>query len=217
MMTIILMMMHQAKRSNMADLAAKDGSQETLVNLVALCVNLALLPLVSDTPHLSFLLFLVLASLHIYSNFRAVSCLVFTSLNSTRLHLLLNNYKKTNVIQTPSFINRQEPVLRPGEPGRVSIRIGVSVNEVKHNEVSQVQAMVDNEDPSCTIHRGSSYLIIISNLATPVDIYRAYIQCYLKVFHEEKILELMAALTAEGWDLQTMALNTEGFSLQYEL
>ena len=30
----------------MADLAAKDGSQETLVNLVALCVNLALLPLV---------------------------------------------------------------------------------------------------------------------------------------------------------------------------
>ena len=30
----------------MADLAAKDGSQETLVNLVALCVNLVLLPLV---------------------------------------------------------------------------------------------------------------------------------------------------------------------------
>ena len=37
---------HQARRNNMADLAAKDGSQETLVNLVALCVNLALLPLV---------------------------------------------------------------------------------------------------------------------------------------------------------------------------
>ena len=91
------------------------------------------------------------------------------------------------------------------------------MNEVKHNEVSQVQAMVDNEDPSCIIQRGSSYIIIISNLATPVDIYRAYIECYLKLFHEEEIPALMSALTAEGWDLQTMALNTEGFSLQYEL
>ena len=33
----------QARRGNMADLAAKDGSQETLVNLVALCCNLLLL------------------------------------------------------------------------------------------------------------------------------------------------------------------------------
>lgn len=38
---------HQARMNNMADVSAKDGSQETLVNLMALIASLILLPLVS--------------------------------------------------------------------------------------------------------------------------------------------------------------------------
>jgi len=205
---------HQARRNNMADLAAKDGSQETLVNLVALCVNLALLPLVSETPGLPFLLFLMLATLHIYSNYRAVSCLVFTSLNSTRLNLLLDSFRETSVIESPVTINYREPVMRPGHSGRVRIRIGVSLGELKKDEVSNVQAMVDNEDPYCIIQRGKEYVIIISNLAAHVDIYRAYLQCYLQTDNVDKILGQM---TASGWDLETLALNTNGFILQFQV
>ncbi|XP_072452937.1 RUS family member 1 isoform X3 [Notamacropus eugenii] len=40
--------MHQARRDNMADVSAKDGSQETLVNLAGLLVSLLLLPLLSE-------------------------------------------------------------------------------------------------------------------------------------------------------------------------
>ncbi len=39
---------HQAKADNISDVAAKDGSQETLVNLAALVINLQILPLVSE-------------------------------------------------------------------------------------------------------------------------------------------------------------------------
>ena len=87
----------QARRGNMADLAAKDGSQETLVNLVALCCNLLLLPLVTAAPWpaLPFLLFLLLAAAHVFANYRAVSCLVLASLNTARLHLLLDRYQLT--------------------------------------------------------------------------------------------------------------------------
>ncbi|XP_043415884.1 RUS family member 1 isoform X6 [Prionailurus bengalensis] len=42
--------MHQARRNNMADVSAKDSSQETLVNLAGLLVSLLMLPLVSDCP-----------------------------------------------------------------------------------------------------------------------------------------------------------------------
>lgn len=35
---------HQARRNNLADVSAKDGSQETLVNLSALIFSLILLP-----------------------------------------------------------------------------------------------------------------------------------------------------------------------------
>ena len=167
----------------------------------------------SDVTGLPFLLFLVLAALHIYSNYRAVSCLVLTSLNSTRLHLLLDRFREANVIESPVTINYLEPVMRPGDTGHVRIRIGVSLDEVKKDEVNQVQAMVDNEDPYCIIQRGKEYGIIISNLATSVDIYRAYLQCYLQRENVDKILEQM---TASGWDLETLALNTNGFTLQFE-
>ncbi|XP_048476864.1 RUS1 family protein C16orf58 homolog, partial [Rhincodon typus] len=39
---------HQAQRDNMADVSAKDGSQETLVNLIGLACSLILTPLISD-------------------------------------------------------------------------------------------------------------------------------------------------------------------------
>ncbi|XP_012495780.1 PREDICTED: RUS1 family protein C16orf58 homolog isoform X2 [Propithecus coquereli] len=42
--------MHQARRNNMADVSAKDSSQETLVNLAGLLVSLLMLPLVSGCP-----------------------------------------------------------------------------------------------------------------------------------------------------------------------
>merc|ERR1719323_1478284 len=85
---------HQALNSNMADLAAKDGSQETLVNLLALCLNLVLLPLVSNDLRLTGGLFVILTVLHVYANYRAVSCLVFSPLNTARLKIVADSWKK---------------------------------------------------------------------------------------------------------------------------
>ena len=126
--------------------------------------------------------------------------------------------------------------MRPGVSGHVSvdrldIRLGVSLSEVKKDEVSQVQSMIDKEEPYCVIRREKEslcatanirwpgkntpeYLIIISNLASPVDIYQAYLKCYLLLEDVDKILIQM---TESGWDLETLALNTEGFTLQFEV
>ena len=106
---------HQALNSNMADLAAKDGSQETLVNLVALCLNLVLLPLVSGDLWLTGVLFIILTLLHIYANYRvfgqnsidscqmpryvqAVSCLVFSTLNSARLEIAVDYWRENGKV-----------------------------------------------------------------------------------------------------------------------
>jgi hypothetical protein len=40
---------HQAKQNNLADVSAKDSSQETLVNLVALLFNIMLLSYIKDS------------------------------------------------------------------------------------------------------------------------------------------------------------------------
>ncbi|KAE9421382.1 hypothetical protein Angca_007286, partial [Angiostrongylus cantonensis] len=51
---------HQARRNNLADVASKDGSQETVVNISALLVSLIILPLVSGKLAVVWSLYLVI-------------------------------------------------------------------------------------------------------------------------------------------------------------
>ena len=51
---------HQARANNISDVAAKDGSQETLVNLFALVLNLMLLPLLGESQGVIWSIFLCL-------------------------------------------------------------------------------------------------------------------------------------------------------------
>ena len=70
---------NQARNNNISDVAAKDGSQETMVNLTALCVNLAFLPWVSESPAKVWMAFVLLTCLHLYANFKASSQVLFYS------------------------------------------------------------------------------------------------------------------------------------------
>ena len=207
---------HQARRQNMADLAAKDGSQETVVNLLALCVNLALLPIISGIPNLPFLLFIVLASLHIYSNYRAVSCLVMSTLNRARLNMVLDKYNKSGLIGTVLEINRAETVMMPVSAGQVKLELGVSLNILTKEEVPKLETMVKNEKPYLLIKRENENVtrLLISSLATPKDVYRGYIEGYLGPGYNAD--NVLSQLESVGWDLGTLALTTQGFILQVE-
>ncbi|XP_035768950.1 RUS1 family protein C16orf58 homolog [Neolamprologus brichardi] len=81
---------HQARRDNMADISAKDGSQETLVNLAGLLVSLILIPLVTDNPVLTlclfFLLFLLLPQF-VYSRCEPLVCYML-KLKTLRKHVI---------------------------------------------------------------------------------------------------------------------------------
>ncbi|XP_078201323.1 RUS family member 1 isoform X7 [Callithrix jacchus] len=101
---------HQARRNNMADVSAKDSSQETLVNLAGLLVSLLMLPLVSGFPGFSFGCFFFLTALHIYANYRAVRALVMETLNEGRLRLVLKHYLQRGEVLDPTTANRMEPL-----------------------------------------------------------------------------------------------------------
>ncbi|XP_062841028.1 RUS1 family protein C16orf58 homolog [Trichomycterus rosablanca] len=120
---------HQARRNNMADVSAKDGSQETLVNLVALVFSMTLIPLVSDNPALTFILFFLFTALHLFANYRAVRSVVMETLNEARLSILLRQYLRDGRILTPSEANRREPVF-PELRQKVQIRLGVRLGDI---------------------------------------------------------------------------------------
>ncbi|XP_010596843.1 RUS family member 1 isoform X2 [Loxodonta africana] len=102
--------MHQARRNNMADVSAKDSSQETLVNLAGLLVSLLMLPLVSDCPSVSLGCFFFLTALHIYANYRAVRALVMETLNEGRLWLILKHFLQKGEVLSPTSANQMEPL-----------------------------------------------------------------------------------------------------------
>ncbi|XP_029462688.1 RUS1 family protein C16orf58 homolog isoform X2 [Rhinatrema bivittatum] len=103
--------MHQARRNNMADVSAKDGSQETLVNLAGLLVSLLLIPLVADNLRLTYALYVLFTSLHLYANYRAVRGVVMETLNQARLRILVENFLREGKVLAPPAANAMEPVL----------------------------------------------------------------------------------------------------------
>ncbi|CAJ0962125.1 unnamed protein product [Ranitomeya imitator] len=130
---------HQARRDNMADVCAKDGSQETLVNLAGLLISLLIVPLVSDSFWATYLLFLLLTCLHLYANYRAVRSVIMETLNQSRLSIVLEHFLRAGRIMSPAEANPKEPLL-PGLGTQVSVDVGVSLSVVI-SSVSQLELL----------------------------------------------------------------------------
>uniref|UniRef100_A0A1A8IQ98 Chromosome 16 open reading frame 58 n=1 Tax=Nothobranchius kuhntae TaxID=321403 RepID=A0A1A8IQ98_NOTKU len=120
---------HQARRDNMADISAKDGSQETLVNLAGLLVSLILIPLVTDNPGLTLSLFFLFTILHLFSNYKAVRSVVMETFNEARISIVLQQYLTDRRILSPLEANRREPVFFQWRK-TTSIKLGVRLQDV---------------------------------------------------------------------------------------
>uniref|UniRef100_A0A6Q2Y9E1 RUS family member 1 n=1 Tax=Esox lucius TaxID=8010 RepID=A0A6Q2Y9E1_ESOLU len=120
---------HQARRDNMADISAKDGSQETLVNLAGLLVSLILIPLVTDNSLLTFVLFFLFTILHLFANFKAVRSVVMDTLNEARLAIVFHQYLKDGRILNPLEANQKESVFLEFRR-TVPIKLGVRLMEL---------------------------------------------------------------------------------------
>ncbi|KAJ3104045.1 hypothetical protein HDU97_009592 [Phlyctochytrium planicorne] len=118
---------HFAIMDNVADLNAKDGSQETVVGLVGMivgifslhrCANLQmffqigsyLVQWVADG-FSTWFCFLFFTSLHLYFNYKAVKSVVINTLNTQRASLLISHFLQTASVATPRAIAQQEGVL----------------------------------------------------------------------------------------------------------
>lgn len=84
-------MRHQAIRNNMADVSAKDGSQETAVGLIGLLLGLLITPIINGYQPAIWFLFLFCTFFHLYANYKAVSSVIFDSLNKQRADLLFTH------------------------------------------------------------------------------------------------------------------------------
>ncbi|XP_020501388.2 RUS1 family protein C16orf58 homolog [Labrus bergylta] len=137
---------HQARRDNMADISAKDGSQETLVNLAGLLVSLILIPLVTDNPILTLSLFFLFTVLHLFANYKAVRSVVMETFNEARLSIVLRQYLRDKRILSPREANQREPVFIEFR-NTVPIKLGVRLQEVLQRPEELNLALEQNNMP----------------------------------------------------------------------
>lgn len=166
--------MHQARRNNMADVSAKDSSQETLVNLAGLLISLLLLPLVSDHPSFTLGCFFLLTALHIYANYRAVRALVMETLNEGRLWLVLKHFLQRGEVLDPTSANQMEPLWTGFWPS-LSLSLGAPLHRLI-SRVSELQQLVDGHQEPYLLHWDqpqNQVQVVLSHMAGPETILRA--------------------------------------------
>uniref|UniRef100_UPI00398E6C64 RUS family member 1 n=1 Tax=Pristiophorus japonicus TaxID=55135 RepID=UPI00398E6C64 len=187
--------MHQARRDNMADVSAKDGSQETLVNLAGLLVSLLLTPLVTDNILLTYLLYALFTSLHLYANYRAVRGVVMETLNQARLSLTVNDFLRLGKVPPPSSVNPREPLL-PAFHRRLSVRLGAPLNSILHSAYDYQRATENNQKNYLLgLHRNAGTVsICLRQGAGSVDVIEA-------CFHAE-ILHQLLHQDVSAWSVE---------------
>jgi len=75
--------------SNVAEVQAKEGAQETAITLLGLLLGLMLAGYLNSSPLVQWSAFTLLTALHVAANYYAVRCLHLRTLNRTRLGILL--------------------------------------------------------------------------------------------------------------------------------
>ncbi len=103
-----------------AEVAAKEGTQETAVTLLGLLLGMLLAPALNASPTAQWTAFAALTAIHVWANAAAVSCLALRTLSRTRALLLLQagqglglgqQQQQQPPLPTPRTLLAREPLL----------------------------------------------------------------------------------------------------------
>lgn len=176
---------HQAKNNNLADVSAKDSSQETLVNLIALIFNLFLLTYVKDSKYLIWPLFIFFVAAHIFSNFKAVKAIVMNTFNRNRFHIFSQKYLSSNKgqIEGPELVNKLEPVLKTCPRYFTTIKLGCSIKEYTRNDLGTFLNELEDENFSVNFNvKDKRVEILLKENCSDLDLLKSQLQIEIVEF-----------------------------------
>ncbi|KAF4977912.1 hypothetical protein FZEAL_5617 [Fusarium zealandicum] len=101
---------HFAKHDNLAELNAKEASQETAVGLVGLMFGTLVVNYIEDHRSVVYLM-TVLVFAHLWMNYLGVSSVCMDNLNRQRATILFEEYLKSGKILSPPEVARRESII----------------------------------------------------------------------------------------------------------
>jgi hypothetical protein len=207
-----------AKKNNLADLCAKEGSQETFGNLVGIFLGYIFLSFQDSANYqLIWSSFFVLTVLHIIANVYAVRHLRFNTINNCRFGLLFDKfYNRKNTVEAQMDIDSiaaSEPYLMYWTTMPVRIFAGQKHSAGERNVLHEhdryrIFTLKENSGKN-DVH------IALKKEAAMKDILKAFFHAnYLKSHNGRSIdvefEEFFLCLVKEGWDVERVDALTVG-------
>ncbi|KAI0096841.1 DUF647-domain-containing protein [Hypoxylon sp. NC0597] len=206
---------HFARNGNLAELNAKDGSQETVISLLGMLVGSLFLHFVHNK--LDVLTWMiVLVTTHLWTNYQAVRSVEMRTLNKQRLCILLQELLDNEVILRPNEVAASEKIMTWVGP---NISFANTLPQPGEIPVSDLQKS-----------KGVGYVIVSRNGHTKIwmkvdmpswsgtpMVVQAWAEAYCaqRWTHERSPWKRLEAvgwdlqrLVDAGWDLETNALET---------
>lgn len=149
---------------NMADLTAKESTQETLVSLLGMIGGVVVARLLENAPpEMTWLLFWVLTVLHVWANYEGVMLLKLSTLNPERTQVLLREILKILIDDFDQDISQEDSINKAMEalpfPNDISESLWSSSWELLYPKIYVTKAL----DPKCLdcigIFENEKYLI----------------------------------------------------------
>ncbi|KAI1262291.1 DUF647-domain-containing protein [Xylariaceae sp. FL1019] len=207
---------HFAKSGNLAELNAKDGSQETVISLMGMLVGSVFLRFVQGRLAV-WVWTLTLLGIHLWTNYQAVRSVQMRTINRQRANLISDELASRNRILRPDEAAALEGILYSRDwwtYGSVFARRAPRAEEIKQHELDH--------------YRGKMYVITVGGTiylkdgASTRDALMAWLESIPRGYWSKDILdvidksshgkfshdEFFQHLKTAGWDLDTGALET---------
>jgi hypothetical protein len=121
---------HFARPGHLADVTAKESTQETAVALCGLLLGMLLAQVIGNDDTSVWVTFLFLLVVHQYSNYHLVKVLVFENLNPQRCLILADMTISTAALPTPKEVAAREGFIVPILLSYMGPLVGASMDEI---------------------------------------------------------------------------------------
>ena len=129
------LMAHFALTSNISDISAKEGIQETAVTLLGLLAGWQVVEALKGDLRLTWLTFVLLTAVHVWANVMAMRCLVLTALDRQRADLCIRHFIDAHQAPSPSVVASRERILPGCGPQSERVMLGARIDGVDPADV----------------------------------------------------------------------------------
>lgn len=191
---------HQARRDNMADVASKDGSQETALVLVGMMLALVLNPVIGESQKMTWIFFALFTFIHLFANYLAVSFVAIDKLNRQRADIVIAHHLRSGMTEvlSPTETSQFERILYFQTDSLIELGCSVETALKLAKAGTTVEKLAQKLGRPGRKHllfeKDGRVAVLYRNDAGPKDILRSYFE---------------AKLTLAGYDTTNIASDTE--------